>query len=234
MFLQSIRTMASDENLEVDDGFSSAQSVTFWIEAAKQGDEEAAQKLFNRYFELLVVLSRNRVPRKRRVEDEEDAAIEAMYAFLAGASAGKYPNATDRESLWPLLVDITIKNCQKQLRRQSSSKRNDHNNFGESWFLQMENGGGGNGETRDGDCDDGGLGISDFAIDSFCSTGLVELKDVVARTRATLNSSEQQIFDLKLQQRSHREIAKELDLAPRTVDRKVNTILLPRLLAAMM
>jgi len=38
---------------------------------------------------------------------------------------------------------------------------------------------------------------------------------------------------LKLQQQSNHQIAKTLDLAPRTVDRKIANVILPRLIAAL-
>ena len=50
--------------------------VTLWIEGLKAGDEAAVADLWNRYFDRLVQLARQRLgSTPRRVADEEDVAI---------------------------------------------------------------------------------------------------------------------------------------------------------------
>ena len=54
-------------------------SVTVWIASLKAGDADAAQKLWQRYFETLVRLARDRLRgASRTVADEEDAALERL------------------------------------------------------------------------------------------------------------------------------------------------------------
>ncbi len=58
-------------------------SVTVWIASLKAGDADAAQKLWQRYFETLVRLARDRLRgAPRTVADEEDAALSAFDSFV--------------------------------------------------------------------------------------------------------------------------------------------------------
>lgn len=191
-----------------------SHSVSIWIEAAKNGDEKAGQALFERYFNQLVNLSRTRVQRKRRVEDEEDAAIQAMHSFLAGISDGKYSQVNDRSALWPLLVDIVIKNSKKQLRKQYAAKRNDVAVGGESVFFNAS---------------DGNKQIADYAMFEADEYDSIELIEILQKVREQLSDTEREIFELKLQQKSNREIAEILGRPSRTIDRKVSNVILPKL-----
>jgi hypothetical protein len=59
-------------------------SVTVWMASLKAGD--AAQKLWQRYFEALVRLARDRLRGAHRtVADAEDGALSAFDSFARGA-----------------------------------------------------------------------------------------------------------------------------------------------------
>ena len=188
--------------------------MTGWILAVRKGDKQAAQDLFERYFSQLMKVSRQSVRRKRSVEDEEDAAITALNALLQGIEDGKFPNVHDRNSLWPLLVDIVIKQSKKQLRRQRTAKRNEANVFGETELRQTES---------------GLLQLADFALDDLSTQTSADLADLIQVFRSELPPLEQEIFDLKLHEYSNRQIAKKLGRPPTTIDRKLRTSILPRL-----
>ena len=88
----------------------SAGSVTNWLQALQVGDPEAAQKLWERYFQRLVSLARSRLRgAPRRAEDEEDVALSAFDSFCRGARQGRFPRLADRNDLWRLLVVITAR-----------------------------------------------------------------------------------------------------------------------------
>ncbi len=56
-------------------------SITRWLGDLKEGDQAAAQPLWERYFSRLVVVVRGKLKRMRRTtadEDEEDAALERV------------------------------------------------------------------------------------------------------------------------------------------------------------
>ena len=77
-------------------------SVTSWIAGLKQGDEDSAHALWQRYFEKLVRLTRERLgDGSRRVADEQDVAVSAFKSLCDFAALA------DREELWRLLTTIT-------------------------------------------------------------------------------------------------------------------------------
>jgi DNA-directed RNA polymerase specialized sigma24 family protein len=84
--------------------------VTRWVAALKQGDQSAAQGLWEAYFRRLVGLARARLhDSPRRIADEEDVALSAFDSFCRGAQAGRFPRLADRDDLWQILVLITVR-----------------------------------------------------------------------------------------------------------------------------
>jgi DNA-directed RNA polymerase specialized sigma24 family protein len=101
-------------------------SVTGWIGHLKEGDQAAAQPLWERYFSQLVVIARAKLKRLRKTtadEDEEDAALSAFNSFCAGVARGRFPKLEDRDDLWRLLVVITARKALAQANRQGRQKR---------------------------------------------------------------------------------------------------------------
>lgn len=99
-------------------------SITNWLAAYKAGDRAGAQVLWTRYYERLVRLARTRLSgTSSTVRDEEDIALSAFHAFCAGLEAGRFPNLCDRDELWHLLADITIKKAIGAHRYESCDKR---------------------------------------------------------------------------------------------------------------
>jgi len=97
---------------------SSESSVSVWIAGAKVGDPRAAQEIFARYFERLLQLARRKLEgTPRAAADEEDVAISALASFCRGARSGRFPELVDREGLWRLLMKITVDKAIDQQRR---------------------------------------------------------------------------------------------------------------------
>src|SRR5215471_13450853 len=99
-------------------------SVSHWIGALKVGDAEAAQRLWERYFDALVRLARAKLGAlPRREADEEDIALSAFHTFCQGAARGRFPRLDDRYGLWRLLVTITVRKAVDQSERHYRKKR---------------------------------------------------------------------------------------------------------------
>lgn len=101
-------------------------SVTCWIDQLKAGDPDAAQPLWDRYFQRLVGLARVKLSPKLRAgagSDEEDAALSAFQSFCQGAAQGRFPRLDDRHDLWRLLVTITVRKAADQIERSRTLKR---------------------------------------------------------------------------------------------------------------
>src|SRR5947207_2545977 len=103
---------------------ASGDSVTLWIKQLKAGDRQAVQQLWERYFHRLVGLARKRLrDAPRRVVDEEDVALSAFDSFCRNAEAGRFPDLTDRNSLWRLLAAFTLRKAGHHLRDAGRLKR---------------------------------------------------------------------------------------------------------------
>jgi hypothetical protein len=86
------------------------ESVTQWMNELAQGDELAAERLWQRYHEQLVRLAGKRLGgARRRAADEEDVMLSAFNSFCQGLAAGRFPWLSDRHDLWKLLVNAGAK-----------------------------------------------------------------------------------------------------------------------------
>jgi DNA-directed RNA polymerase specialized sigma24 family protein len=100
-------------------------SVTRLIDALA-GDEldNAAAQLWRRYFDQLVRLAYARLKAAPRgAVDEEDVALSAFDSFCRGAVQGRFPQLSDRDDLWRLLVTITARKASDHLRRERCQRR---------------------------------------------------------------------------------------------------------------
>src|SRR5262245_29937567 len=99
-------------------------SITRLIGLAKAGAPEGVEGLWAVYFRKMVALARRKLDASpRRVADEEDVALSAFKSFWNGARQDRFPQLTDRTSLWPLLVAITANKCVDHLRHENRQKR---------------------------------------------------------------------------------------------------------------
>lgn len=100
------------------------QSITRLIGLARDGRAEAIERLWQVYFHKLVAVAKKKLaPTTRRLADEEDVALSAFASFWNGARQDRFPQLTDRGSLWPLLVAITANKCTDLVRRETRQKR---------------------------------------------------------------------------------------------------------------
>src|SRR5207237_6705167 len=99
-------------------------SVTRWVGQLRAGDQAAAQPLWERYFRRLVSLARKKLcGAARRVADEEDVALSAFDGFCRRAAEGRFPQLSDRDNLWQLLVVMTARKAHHLVRDQRRQKR---------------------------------------------------------------------------------------------------------------
>lgn len=94
-------------------------SVSHWIVALKAGDQTAAQRLWERYHARLIGLARQILQGARRREaDEEDVVQNAFHSFFKGVTQGRFPQLSDRDNLWRLLVMLTARKAINLVRRE--------------------------------------------------------------------------------------------------------------------
>jgi DNA-directed RNA polymerase specialized sigma24 family protein len=187
-------------------------SITCLIGGLKDGENQVIQRLWDRYFDRLVRLAASRMPRDRRRElDEEDVALSAFQSFCDRAARGQFPRLDDRNDLWRVLATLTTRKLFDTLRRQSRQKRGGGRVLGESAV------------DAQGDAEGEGLArvlgreptpADAAALADDCERLFARLDDPVLKTIALR----------KLEGFSSEEIAAELKVSVRTVDRKLGLV----------
>jgi RNA polymerase sigma factor (sigma-70 family) len=100
------------------------RSISLWIQQLKVGDADAAQPLWERYYDRLVGLARKKLgDLPRRATDEEDVVQSAFNSFFRRVREGKFPKLSDRDDLWRLLIVITARKAINQRVHQHRGKR---------------------------------------------------------------------------------------------------------------
>ena len=99
-------------------------SATVLISKLRNGDEEAARLLWDRFFAQLITLTRSRLQTSSRaMSDEEDIVLSAMKSFCIGMRNGRFPELSNRESLWRLLLTITLRKIADKQNYDKRGKR---------------------------------------------------------------------------------------------------------------
>lgn len=191
---------------------SNEHSVTHWIEGLKSGDNNDIERLWNRYFRRLIRLAGAKLPGHcRRAFDEEDVALSAFQSFCDRAGRGQFPQLSDRGDLWRLLAVLTVRKAITTMRHHMRQKRGAGQVTGESglaagdgWELE-----------RLTEC----LGREPTPQDAAqfsdaCDYLFGRLEDPMLKTIALR----------KLHGYTNEEIARELGVTPRTIDRKLRLI----------
>jgi DNA-directed RNA polymerase specialized sigma24 family protein len=103
---------------------SSGGSDTHWLGAIKNGEANAAQQLTEVFYRRLVGLARQRLGQTPRgPADEEDVALSALSSFFEGIAKGRFPQLSDRDDLWRLLVHITVRKAIDQINYERRKRR---------------------------------------------------------------------------------------------------------------
>src|SRR4029079_12940536 len=88
------------------------------------GDREPVRQLWNRYFEQMIGLARQRLGNSPRgAADEEEAARSAFDSFCQGVEQGQFPILQNRDDLWRILVVITVRKAVNLVKHGGRQKR---------------------------------------------------------------------------------------------------------------
>lgn len=187
-------------------------SITAWIGDLKQGDDAAAQKLWDRYFERLKGVAYRKLGNaSRRIADEEDVALSVFQSLCNGASAGRFDRLGNRDDLWKLLVAISGMKAVDQIRRQTAQKRG---------------GGDVRGDSIVGIGSSGGIiGFDGFMNAEPTPEFLMLMEEQQAELfDALADDTQRDIARLRLEGHANDEIAQQTGLALRSVERKLKII----------
>lgn len=184
-------------------------SVTIWVKRLREGDQAAAQPLWETYYRRLVGLARKKLEgRARLVADEEDVALSAFKSFCRGIERGRFPQLADRSDLWNLLVTITLHKVLHVVRDEGRGKR------------------GGGRQPCSGDAEESDLDLLSQIVGSEPTPEMAaEVAEQAERLLAQLPDSELvELALLKMEGYTNGEIARRWQRTERTVERKLNLI----------
>ncbi len=184
-------------------------SVTRWLGQLKAGDPQAAQQLWERYFQRLVGLARKKLHgAKRQVADEEDVALSAFDTFCRGAEQGRFPRLEDRDNLWNILVLLTARKAWHLVRDEGRHKR-----------------GGKVVPLADTPSPDEESGLDQFAGQDPTPEFAAQVAEEYQLLLAQLSDPELEAVAVwKMEGYTNEEIAAKLDCTLRTVERKLRII----------
>lgn len=195
---------------------SQEESVTLWLRQLAQGDDQAAQLLWERYFDELVRVARRKLAMaSRRVADEEDIALVAFNSFCNGVQAGRFSRLDDRDDLWQILLMLTARKAIDQRRHDEAEVRGAGAVRGESVFSPV--GQRGNGITSIEQV------VGEAPTPEFALAVSEEMESLLLR----LDNDELQLRDIslaKLEGKTNAEIAQCLNMSLRSVERKLSLI----------
>jgi len=189
-------------------------SITLLIgRVVEQGDEQAAQQIVDRYFDPLMRFAAKKLGgAPRGVEDEEDVVISALDSFIRRAREQGFPQLKDRHNLWPLLLKITERKAINQRKRQLAQKRGGGKVIAEGALLRPH--------TESGP----GALVYIEASDPTPQT-YVQFKEHCRILFSSLTSDLlRTVARMKLEGHTNAEIAEQLGVVERTVERKLKLI----------
>lgn len=193
-------------------GAAAEPSVSQWIVGAKQGDTQAVEALWQRYFERLVRLARQKLTvSPRRMADEEDVALSAFASFCQAAQQGRFPDLADRNGLWRLLIRLTAQKAVDQQRYERRAKRGGGHVRGESAFFE-------------GNLSDTDRGLAQVVGDTPTPEFAAIVAEECARLLNLLDDDLRPVALAKMEEYTNHEIAKRLDCSVSTVGRSLHLI----------
>jgi RNA polymerase sigma factor (sigma-70 family) len=187
-----------------------AGSITVLISRLREADPDAALRVWQRYYRRLVQHARLHLGRHpRRVSDEEDVAVSAFTSFCRAVEQGRFPVLDNRDHLWQVLLVVTERKAATHVEHFTRQKRDVRRDLDEAALA-------GSGSYPGLD------GVPDPEPEPAFA---LEVADLLRDLLQHLPDDEyRQIARLSLEGRSTAEIAAELRLTPRTIQRKLNLI----------
>ena len=186
--------------------------MTDWINGLRQGRDESAQQLWERYYTQLVRIAGARIPRNvRRDFDEEDIALSAFDSLCRGVRRDRFPKLDDRNNLWSLLLVITARKAMHRLRDARALKRGGGKVRGESAIVSSDSNPAG--------------GINQIIGTEPTAEFAARVSDEAEELLDLLPDAEmRRLAILKMEGYSNKEIALKLECGLRTVERRLGLI----------
>ncbi len=188
-----------------------AHSVSKLLLGLQDGNQEAAKEIWDRFIDKLIRAADKSLKNlPRRHVDEEDVAQSAFNSFFRGAKDKRFKKLENREDLWQILAMITERKAIKVIRRELAPKRGGGRVRGESVFEHMLS-------ESAANHDIGNVHDPDPQLTEEFTQNVRELLEY-------LDDSLRQVAIRRLEGFSNPEIASNLKISNRSVERKVSLI----------
>lgn len=175
--------------------------LTQRISDLAEGDENEAQRLFDQYYVQLVDVAKRKMRAiPSQVADDEGAVISAFRSFFSGVRGGQFPNLDSRDDLWRVLATLTARKSVAQIRHHWR-KRGEADNVHEPDAVNV-------------------LRSTEPTADE--ATAFLE--DVQTRIDQLSDDRMREIVLMRLEGWATDEIAEELNVHRRTVQRKLSLV----------
>ena len=192
-------------------------SITGLIADLKEGDgvTRAQQELWDRYFHRVVALARKKLEGVRRTaEDEEDVAVSVLKSLFLRIGTNRLPVLRDRNNLWPLLVKITACKAINLRNRNAAAKRGGHKHRrGSTSPLKGP-----------GDAGDAAWQIDELVAQEPTPQFSAQVAEQYEQLLSALPESLKLVAQRKVEAYTNAEIAAELGVVERTIERKLKLI----------
>jgi RNA polymerase sigma factor (sigma-70 family) len=190
---------------------SCEDSILLFVNQIREGNERAAAEVWDRYFQDLVRVARQKLAAHRDpAADEEDAAQSALKSFFVAARKGRFPDLRDSQGLWRLLSEMTRRKAINLIRRATSKKRGGGKVQGESAVHGLS------------DSDPFGLSLvpGQDPTPEFAAIVAESITNLMDRLEPSLQS----VVVLKMEGWTNKEIAGILDCSVATIERRLQLI----------
>lgn len=184
---------------------SDTNNVSHWIDLVKYGDSAAANRIWQHYFDRLVRSVRRRLNgQNRAVSDEEDIVLSVFDSFYAAAEKGRFPDLSDRDDLWRLLLRMSARKVIDKRRHDLRQRR------GGGVEIHSQNQRGGDEIVIEAIGDEPSPEMVQESVEQFFShLGVGHLRDLAGA---------------KLEGFSKAELAQRLGCSERTIERRLHLI----------
>ncbi|MEM9826965.1 MAG: ECF-type sigma factor [Planctomycetota bacterium] len=191
-----------------DDDASHPDSVVWWVQRLCSGDERAASEIWDRFFQRLAAEAKSQLSnRQLRVSDQDDLASGVLAALCDAAVNGRLPKLDSSEDIWRMLLAWMRNDVIDHVRHNNRQKRGDGKVRGDSIFAGQS----------------GSAGFDQFMTDVPTPQTVVELKLAWCEFVETLRDDKlRHIATSLVRGKTRKEIAEQLGVTSRTVDRKVD------------
>ncbi|MEW4489269.1 sigma-70 family RNA polymerase sigma factor [Thalassoglobus sp. JC818] len=214
-YLKNMRIIVASSEALLDeflDEESSLGSVSVLLTDLTALDQDAIQRLFEKYYLPMVKFARSKMAGiSRRVADEEDIAQSAFHSFCSSAMAGNFPELNDRDNLWRILTTLINRKVIDHYHHDRRQKRGGGVVRGDSVFL--------------GGTESGPVGIVEWADNEPTPEAAAEMAETCCLLLDQLGDDNlKNVALMKLEGHTNDEIAEHLKSSRRTVHRWLKQI----------